>query len=141
MKRSVGVVCLCLIGLSCGSSSKTAGVTFEEFTERLEAMKEPFERECADCAGQGTVMDDASGEEKACETCGGTGVVKGIQGPTLEAFRAAFGEPEEQERRPGDLIWELWYFRCREGRIRLPAFLDEPMGEPIRVVTGKPELE
>ena len=55
-------------------------------------------------------------------------------------FEAVFGKPDRVESRPGDLVWEYWFFPCREGVVRLPAYLDEQPGDEVRVVTGEPEL-
>jgi len=131
---------LALALASCGSSSKTAGLSFEEFKARLQSMKTPFEGPCRDCEGTGKLADRETGAEKRCETCSGTGIRKGIRGPSLAEFEAAFGKPEREESPRSDLIWEQWHYRCREGKVRLPAYLDEETNDVIRVVTGEPVL-
>jgi hypothetical protein len=103
-------------------------------------MKTPFEAPCDACEGK-PVVEPETGEEGPCTACGGTGRVEGVRGPTLEEFIAAFGEPALDEPRPGDLIWRDWYYPCREGRVRVPVYLEEEPGRPVRVMTGKPELE
>jgi len=103
-------------------------------------MKTPFEAPCDVCRGKPTADPDA-GEEGPCGACEGTGARKGVRGPTLEEFIAAFGEPAGREKFPGDLIWSVWLFPCREGRVRLPVYLDEAPGDAIRIVTGAPTLD
>lgn len=125
---------------SCGGGSKSASMSFDDFKAALEKMRTPFEEPCPDCHQRGKVVDPYSGNEQQCRTCGGTGIRKGVRGPTVADFEAVFGKPERVEEKPTDLVWEYWLFPCREGTVRLPAFLDEEPGDQIRVVTGKPEL-
>jgi len=122
---------------SCGGDSPTSGKSLEEFSRALEGMKTPFEGPCDVCNGEPAPDPDA-GREGPCPACGGTGKVRGMRGPTLEEFTAVFGEPVATAKRPGDLIWQVWTFQCREGRVRLPVYLEEEPGDAIRVVTGEP---
>ena len=133
---------LLLIGLalSCGGGSRSASMSFADFKATLERMKTPFEEPCPECHQSGKVLDPDTGNEVKCPTCEGTGMRKGVRGPTVADFEAAFGKPERVESRPADLVWEYWFFPCREGTVRLPAFLDEQPGDEVRVVTGEPEL-
>ena len=129
----------CLVVLSCGGgSAKTAGTTFEDFKAKLESLKKPGKVLCTECDGYGNYRDPDTGEQKACPKCKGTGYCDGIVHPSQEDFEAAFGKPDKQEKK--DINWSYWFYPCKEGTIRLPARLIEPRGEPIRVVTGEPEL-
>jgi hypothetical protein len=103
-------------------------------------MKTPFVAPCDACQGK-PMVDPETGEQGPCAVCGGTGRVRGVRGPALEEFIATFGEPALDEPRPGDLIWRYWHYPCSEGRIRVPVYLEEEPGQPVRVMTGKPELE
>jgi len=131
----------CFALASCGgSSSKTSGMSLADFEAKLEAMKTRFEEPCTACKRTGKVPDPERETQVACTECSGTGTRKGVRGPTLAEFRAAVGEPDREEGKPGDPIWEYWHYRCREGTARLPVYLDEEEGDEIRVVTGEPEL-
>lgn len=134
------VLCAGLLLGACGGSSPTTGMSFEEFQKKLQAMRKPHKRPCEDCGGEGTVADPATGARGPCPACGGKGTIEGFRGATLAEFEAAFGAKLKEENKPGDLIWSYWFFRCRDGLVRLPAYESEEKGDEIRVVTGKPEL-
>ena len=145
--KALGHLCiasLCILLTSCGcgekGSAKTKRMTLADFTAKLESLKTPHEAECTTCDGTGRVVDEDRGVRVACPTCKGTGKYKSQRGPSLDDWNQIIGQPDKQEDKPGDLIWEWWYYRVQEGTVRLPAFLNEEQGDVVRVVTGEPEL-
>ena len=138
--HSLTVAVVCTFLCSCGgSSSKTGRMSIEEFKAKLEGIKVQAEVMCVDCSGTGKAPD-ADGNQATCQTCKGTGKAT-TTNPSLEAFTEAFGEPEEKEENPGDLIHpEYWHYPCAEGTIRLTVGLDARPGDVERVMVSKIEL-
>ncbi|MFW6164174.1 MAG: hypothetical protein ACODAJ_15510 [Planctomycetota bacterium] len=136
------LVGLCLLVASCGCGKKgarhTGNLTVEELKTKLESLKKPYEGECPTCLGEKTVIDQETGMEKPCPTCGGKGIYKRERGPGLDEFYKIIGEPAKTEDK--DLIWEWWYYYCEEGPVRVEAFINEEQGDIARVVTRNVEL-
>ena len=134
----------CILGLavlliSCGCGGKKSGktgVTAEELEAKLESIKADYEGECTDCDGTGKVLNE-DGRQVPCDACKGTGQVKEKRGAPVEEFYEVVGVPTKRERR--DLIWEWWYFTCRDGQVRIAAFEVEERGDIARVVTAEVE--
>jgi hypothetical protein len=135
---------VCIVGLavllvSCGCGGKSSGrtgMTTDELIAKLESMKSPHEADCEECGGTGKAADDES-SRAPCPVCKGTGKVQTTRGPGLEDFYETVGVPTKTENR--DLIWEWWYFKCTDGRVRIEAYEVEERGDIARVVTGKVE--
>ena len=129
-----------LVSCGCGGkgSRKTKGLTLAELQAKLDSLKKSHEAECDACAGKGRVMDDDRGIQVVCRTCKGTGKIQTQRGPTTEEFMELVGEPIKTEDR--DLIWEYWYYKVKEGTVRIHAYYVEERDDVERVVTGKVEL-
>lgn len=138
----LALLAVLLISCGCGSggSARTRGMTFEELKAKLESLKTPHETECTTCGGKKFTVDEDRGVKFKCKTCEGTGILKTQRGPSSEDWYEAIGLPDKMEDRPGDLIWEYWYYRVEEGTARVHAFLDEQRGDVERVVTGQVDL-
>jgi len=140
--RSLGYVCIAVLAVilaSCSCSGKPSGktgMTVAELEAKLESLKTPYSGDCEDCGGTGKVLND-DGVQVACPGCKGTGKIEDTRGPAVEDFYEAVGRPFKTENR--DLIWEWWYYKCSDGKVRIEAFEDEKQGDIQRVVTGKVE--
>ena len=133
-------VVLASCGCGSGKSAKTKGMTFEELTAKLESLKSPHETECTTCGGKKIVVDEERGDRLKCKTCEGTGILKMQRGASTEDWNEKIGLPDKREDKPGDLIWEYWYYRVEEGTARVHAFLSEERGDVERVTTGQVDL-
>jgi len=141
--KALCVALLCLAAASCSCSSKSAktkGLSIDELKAKLKSLVKPIDGVCITCDGSGKMLDDNRGIQITCPDCQGKGTRVMDRGATLEEFYKVIGEPLRQENKPGDLIWEYWYYQCSEGLVRVNAYLDEPRGDAVRVVTGDVEL-
>ncbi|NQT53763.1 hypothetical protein HQ576_17030 [bacterium] len=138
------VLAACCLLAACGGGKKdapkTGGLAFAEFKAKLEGLKKAGEMPCTACDGAGKVTD-ADGNETPCPKCSGKGVVGGPLPPPQKDFEAALGKPSKAARKPGDLVWDYWYYPCQEGTARLTVRRIEPRGDTIRVIVREAELQ
>jgi len=133
------VALLCVILVSCGGkSAKTKGLSIDDLRAKLKSLRKPVDGMCTTCDGTGKTVDQRSGAQVTCPDCKGTGRRVMERGPTREEFIKTVGEPLKREDK--DLIWEYWYYKCKEGTVRILAYDVEHRGDVARVVTGEVEL-
>ena len=137
--RPVCLVLLAIALVSCGGkSAKTKGLSIDDLKAKLKSLRKPIEGMCNTCDGSGKAMDERRGAQVTCPDCKGAGRRTVERGPTREEFLKIVGKPLKSEDK--DLIWEYWYYKCKEGTVRILAYEDEPLGDVARVVTGEVEL-